>query len=73
MIASVAPPMMQPLTARPTAEELGAVQNENKSNDFKSAVYLLAPAAQAMFYERGTGLLRSALELPLVDEDRSRS
>jgi hypothetical protein len=30
--------MMRPLTARPTAEELGAVQNKNKSNDFKSAV-----------------------------------
>jgi len=24
---------------RPTAEELGAVQNKNKSNDFKSAVF----------------------------------
>src|SRR5450631_1610807 len=34
---------------------------------------LEAAAAQAMLYLRGTGLLRSALELPLVVEDRPPS
>jgi len=48
----------------------GTVPFNRRFADFSPRADLLAPAAQAMLYERGKGLLRSALELPLVDEDR---
>jgi hypothetical protein len=48
----------------------GAVPFNRRFADFSPYADLLASAAQAMLYERGKGLLRSALELPLVDEDR---
>jgi hypothetical protein len=48
----------------------GAIPFNKRFAEFTPRADLLAPAAQAMLYERGTGLLRSALELPAVDEDR---
>jgi hypothetical protein len=51
----------------------GAVPFNRRFADFSPHADLLAPAAHAMLYERGKGLLRSALELPLVDEDRPLS
>ena len=48
----------------------GATAFNKRIADFTPRADLLAPAAQAMLYQRGTGLLRSALELPLVAEDR---
>ena len=49
----------------------GAIPFNKRVADFTPRADLLAPAAQAMLFDRGTGLLRSALELPLVNEDRS--
>jgi hypothetical protein len=34
---------------------------------------LLAPAHHAMLFERGAGRLRSALDLPTVEQDRTPS
>ena len=51
----------------------GATPFNKRVADFTPRADLLAPAAKAMLFDRGTGLLRSALELPLVDEDRSPS
>jgi hypothetical protein len=48
----------------------GTVPFNRRFPDFSPRADLLASAAQAMLYERDKGLLRSALELPLVDEDR---
>jgi hypothetical protein len=50
----------------------GAVPFNRHFADFSPRADLLAPAGRAMLYERGKGLLRSALDLPSVDEeDRS--
>jgi len=51
----------------------GATAFNKRIADFTPRADLLAAAAQAMLYQRGTGLLRSALELPLVVEDRPPS
>lgn len=50
----------------------GAIPFNKRIAEFTPRSDLLAPAAQAILYERGKGLVRSALELPLVDEDRRR-
>lgn len=44
----------------------GAIRFNRHFPDFTPHADLLAPAAHAMLYERGKGLLRSALELPQV-------
>jgi hypothetical protein len=49
----------------------GAIRFNRHFADFTPHADILAPAAQAMLYERGKGLLRSALELPQVNEDHS--
>jgi hypothetical protein len=51
----------------------GAVPFNRRFADFSPRADLLAPAAHAMLYQRGQGLLRSALELPWVGEDRPLS
>lgn len=40
--------------------------------DFEPRADLLAPAVSAMLYQRGVGLLRSALDLPTVDDEMAR-
>jgi len=49
----------------------GAIPFNKNIADFVPRGDLLAPAAQAMLYQRGAGLLRSALDLPSVDEDQN--
>ncbi|ASY58993.1 hypothetical protein SS05631_c40900 [Sinorhizobium sp. CCBAU 05631] len=39
------------------------------SRDLRRRADLLKPARYAMLYERGKGVLRSALDLPTVDQD----
>ena len=48
----------------------GATPFNKRLADFTPRPDLLASAGQTMLYERAKGLLRSALELPLVDEER---
>jgi hypothetical protein len=48
----------------------GATPFNKRLADFIPRPDLLASAGQTMLYERAKGLLRSALELPLVDEGR---
>jgi hypothetical protein len=47
----------------------GTIPFNKRIADFMPRSDLLAPAAHAMLYERGTGLLRSALDLPSVGQD----
>ena len=49
----------------------GAIPFNKRIAEFEPRGDLLAPAAQAMLYQRGAGLLRSALDLPSVEEDKS--
>jgi len=49
----------------------GAIPFNKRIADFVPRGDLLVLAAQAMLYQRGAGLLRSALELPSVDEDQN--
>jgi hypothetical protein len=49
----------------------GAIPFNKRVAEFTPHADILAPAAQAMLYQRGKGLLRSALELPTVDEGAS--
>jgi hypothetical protein len=49
----------------------GEIPFNKRIADFEPRADLLAPTAHAMLYERGTGRLRSALDLPTVVEDRS--
>jgi hypothetical protein len=46
----------------------GAIPFNKRVPDFTPRADLLAPAAQAMIYQRGVGLLRSALDLPTAEE-----
>jgi hypothetical protein len=46
----------------------GAIPFNKRIAEFTPHADILAPAAQAMLYQRGKGLLRSALELPVVDD-----
>jgi hypothetical protein len=46
----------------------GAIPFNKRIANFTPHADILAPAAHAMLYRRGAGLLRSALELPTVDE-----
>ena len=46
----------------------GAIPFNKVIPDFKPGADLLEPAAHAMLYQRGKGRLRSALELPNVEE-----
>jgi len=48
----------------------GAIPFNKRIADFAPRGDLLASAARAMLYQRGAGLLRSALDLPSVDEDQ---
>jgi hypothetical protein len=47
----------------------GAIPFNKRIEDFTPCGDLLVPAARAMLYQRGAGLLRSVLDLPSVDED----
>jgi hypothetical protein len=46
----------------------GAIPFNKRIAEFTPHADILAPAAHAMLYRRDTGLLRSALELPTVDD-----
>ena len=48
----------------------GAIPFNQQIVGFEPRADLLAPAAGAMLYERGKGRLRSALELPMVADER---
>jgi len=48
----------------------GAVPFNKKVPDFEPDADLLATVRSAMLYERGSGRLRSALDLPVVEDDR---
>lgn len=48
----------------------GEIPFNKRLADFESRADLLAPAAYAMLYRRDTGRLRSALDLPGIDEAR---
>ena len=47
----------------------GAIPFNKRIADFKPHADLLAGAAEAMLYQSGVGRLRSALDLPRVDQD----
>ena len=49
----------------------GAILFNKQIADFVPHADLLASAAAAMLYRRGTGVLRSALELPSGDQGAS--
>jgi len=46
----------------------GEIPFNKRIADFEPRADLLAPAAYAMLYRRDAGRLRSALELPAIDE-----
>jgi hypothetical protein len=46
----------------------GAIAFNKRVPDFRPYADLLAPAAHAMLYQRGVGRLRSALDLPTVEQ-----
>ena len=48
----------------------GAVPFNKRFADFTPHADILAPADHAMLYRRGAGRLRSALDLPTVEDDR---
>jgi hypothetical protein len=48
----------------------GTIPFNKKIFEFKPRADLLEPAQHAMLYERGRGRLRSALDLPTVEEDQ---
>jgi hypothetical protein len=51
----------------------GAIAFNKRIADFRPHADLLAPAAYSMLYQRGVGQLRSALDLPMIDENRAPS
>lgn len=51
----------------------GPIPFNKQIPDFTPHDDILAPATHATLHERGTGRLRSALDLPLVDEDPARA
>jgi len=51
--------------------DCGAIPFNRKFPDFEPYADILAPAAYSMLYQRGVGRLRSALDLPTVDEATS--
>jgi hypothetical protein len=48
--------------------DCGEIPFNKRIADFEPRADLLAPAAHAMLYRRGAGRLRSALDLPVIDE-----
>lgn len=48
----------------------GAIPFNKRVEEFAPHADLLVPARHAMLYERGAGRLRSALDLPAVEQDR---
>jgi hypothetical protein len=51
----------------------GAVPFNKKVPDFEPDADFLAAVRSAMLYERGSGRLRSALDLPVTEDDRERA
>ena len=49
----------------------GEIRFNRRFPDFTPHADLLAPAQHATFYKRGAGRLRSALDLPAVEQDHA--